>query len=95
MHAQRLVSLAVWRSEVQERYFALYKRQLGEHVTQRCSLKGKMNKQEGIWEDGQEAGVAGGLAKKTLVGSEVRGNGPGRSPEAVRFGFSRPRGVGD
>lgn len=54
-----------------------------------------MNKQEGIWEDGQEAGVAGGLAKKTLVGSEVRGNGPGRSPEAVRFGFSRPRGVGE
>lgn len=54
-----------------------------------------MNKQEGIWEDGQEAGVAGGLAKKTLMGSEVRGNGPGRSPEAVRFGFSRPRGVGD
>lgn len=40
-----------------------------------------MNKQEGIWEGSQEAGVAGGLAKKTLVGSEVRGNGLGRSPE--------------
>lgn len=53
-----------------------------------------MNKQEAIWEDGQEAGVAAGLAKKTLVGSEVRGNGPGRSPEAVRFGFSRPPGGG-
>lgn len=49
--------------------------------------EGKMNKQETIWEDSQDAGVAGGLAKKTLVGSEVRGNGPGRSPEAVRLGF--------
>lgn len=44
-----------------------------------------MNKQESIWEDSQDAGVAGGLAKKTLVISKVRGNGPGRSPEAVRL----------
>lgn len=51
-----------------------------------------MNKQEGIWEGSQEAGVAGGLAKKTLVGSEVRGNGLGRSPEL----FQAPGGgVGD
>lgn len=38
------------------------------------------------WEDSQEAGVAGRGAKKTLVGSEVRGKGPGRSPEVVRLG---------
>lgn len=53
-----------------------------------------MNKQEGIWEDGQEAGVAGGLAKKTLVGSEVRGNGLGRSPEAASLAFPGPGGWG-
>ena len=51
-----------------------------------------MNKQESIWEDGQEAGVAAALAKKTLVGSEVRGNGLGRSPELFQ---APPWGGGD
>lgn len=58
-----------------------------------------MNRQKRTWEGSQEAGVAGGLAQKTLVRGEVRGDGPGRSAEAVRLGFSseycgRPWGWG-
>lgn len=42
-----------------------------------------MSEQDSTWEDSQEAGVARRVAKKTLAGSEVKGKGPGRSPEAV------------
>lgn len=47
-----------------------------------------MSEQDSTWENSQEAGVAGRVAKKTLAGSEVKGKGPGRSPEAVRLGSS-------
>lgn len=51
-------------------------------------MKKKMSEQDSTWEDSQEAGVVGRGAKKTLAGSEVRGKGPGRSPEAMRLGSS-------
>ena len=47
-----------------------------------------MSEQDSTWDDSQEAGVVGRTAKKTLAGSEVRGKGPGRSPEAGRLGSS-------